>query len=128
MPRKKYYQRYKAAGLCTHCGKRKARPNGIKCETCYSTVNAASLAWKRRPENREKVRKHYRDKKDRMRATGRCPMCTAPLHEDADKGKINCMNCRQKLFRRDLQLYPKERDYANITRIHSRPLQHISLG
>lgn len=35
----------------------------------------------------------------RRRENGLCPMCGYPLHPDADKGRINCIDCREETNR-----------------------------
>lgn len=80
MPYEDKYER-PSKGLCSQC------PNPVKpfykrCEKCLEVDRKTS----RTRQARIRV---VREKK------GLCVKCGNPLNEDADRNKINCINCRE---------------------------------
>ena len=72
--------RNKALGLCINCH-RPARIYHVKCEVC---------------EDATRRNRHRREDRARLRSEGRCPDCSRPMDEDADKGYKTCVNCRSR--------------------------------
>jgi uncharacterized protein YlaI len=68
-------------GLCTQCPN-PVKPYYTRCEKCLEVDSRTA-----------KIRQHkLRNKRIKK---GLCYKCGVPLHEDADKGKLSCINCRE---------------------------------
>ena len=72
------YERRKAEGVCTWCGRRPAEDGRVMCRAC-----------------RERLREYYRAKRkklwERRKAEGVCPRCGGPRDTP---GRIICRMCR----------------------------------
>lgn len=80
MPYKGKYNR-RERDLCSQCPKPLKKPYK-RCEKCLEVDRRTSRI------RQAKVRLQRQE-------DGLCVKCGSPLNEDADKGKINCINCRE---------------------------------
>ena len=87
------YHRRKKHGLCTHCGKRKAAPDHVECETCLKVKRARQNRYY--TANKSEIRARESQKRIERKAeaikTGMCSRC---FIRPADKGYITCWRCR----------------------------------
>ncbi len=93
------YQKRKAAGLCTRCGKLKAGPDCLICSECRAKVNMQnSLARKRR--------------RARLIAAGLCERCGKV---PAMPGIKKCESCAQKSAAAASAHYRRKKEERNGT-------------
>lgn len=71
--------RYKQLGLCDACGK----PT-LLFVYCYACRQKKKRYMNRKAERERRV------------SENRCPDCGRPKDEDADAGRITCINCRER--------------------------------
>lgn len=87
------YHRRKKHGLCTHCGKRKAAPDHVECETCLKVKRARQNRYY--TANKSEIRARESQKRIERKAeaikTGMCSRC---FIRPADKGYKTCWRCR----------------------------------
>lgn len=88
-----YYNKYKALGLCTKCGKNEAAPERTMCKKCLAKKAARAKAArdKDRTVARAYNNEYHRQRKAKAIAEGMCSKC---FHEPADKGYKTCWRCR----------------------------------
>jgi hypothetical protein len=92
MGNQKYKRKHRELGLCVDCSE-PVYPDHNRCLKHQRTNNAYSAGYYR--DHIEHYRKlHKKIKADRIKNRC-CQECSAPLDLDADKGFINCMNCRE---------------------------------
>ena len=90
-----YYAR-KAVGRCPNCGK-EATDNHILCEKCRTRMRAnyyqyvGKMTPEQRAELNAKSSERQKNKREQMRAQGRCAICGAPSPD-----MHTCESCRAK--------------------------------
>jgi protein-arginine kinase activator protein McsA len=87
----KYKQRHRELGLCVDCSE-PAYPENSRCLKHGRNRNAYTA--RHYLENLEHYQETYKRIKDNRIKDGRCAGCSAPLDPDADKDRVNCVNCR----------------------------------
>ena len=96
--------RYRAAGLCVQCGRRRDRPDRLTCRQCRRRLADATRRYRRRPGDRTETerrahRRYQAERRARWIAAGRCPVDGA--ERDRDDRKL-CARCRRRAA--DLEL------------------------
>ncbi len=78
-----YKARQKAKGLCICCSS-PARYPYVRCDDCMEV-------------DRVKATSKMKRLKIQRKADNECPQCGIRLHPDMDKGRTNCLNCREHI-------------------------------
>lgn len=86
------YAFFKSMGICPHCKKNKAAPNRVRCEECLAR-NAESAARQHEKNRQKTVRDYARERRERVKADGKCIWCGSPLSQYS---KCFCPSCRVK--------------------------------
>lgn len=91
---KKRYWDCVEKGICVWCHKRPAA-FGTMCLGCIEKNKERC-----RKEDRSKIEKRNRKRRERYREENRCIGCGAPL-EAEDEGHVKCVNCRIGITRKE---------------------------
>lgn len=78
--KQRHRDKSKALGICSNCN-RPVEMYKSKCKVC---LKASTRAQDRKVERLRRIK------------AGKCPDCSRPMDEDADKGYITCVNCRSR--------------------------------
>ena len=84
--------RYRAAGLCVQCGRRRDLVNRLSCERCRQIQNAAQDRYRSKHPRGEAHLEDVRQRRRRYIAAGRCPECGG--ERDRPDRKL-CARCRR---------------------------------
>lgn len=87
---------YKSRGICPRCTVRYCKPGFVHCETCLEGMLDAK---RRRDPTGEKKRQYDRERRQRAKERGLCPVC---CKREPVAGRKECEICRQ--HKRDSQL------------------------
>ena len=94
--------RYRLAGLCVQCGRRRDRADRLTCRRCRRRLADATLRYRKRHGERTAAerrahRRYLAERRARWTAAGLCPECGAD--RDRDDRKL-CARCGRRAAER----------------------------
>lgn len=98
MPDRKHYRARKRRGMCVECGTRPVLEH-VRCTHCLRVRREQKHRYEMRTyrARAEEERARLKRMRVRMISERRCSRCLRPLDPESDRGRKQCITCRERL-------------------------------